>query len=217
MNNMLWRYRLWITLLALGLLAVGTCNSRRERYVESPRTENQKDAQQRVLRWLQEIRFQEADNPRIKAATTPPTYEAWLEEGKGFIGSVEIDILNRFLREGNPMVDSAQIAYALGWVGDRSSVPVLIQAVDDKIVRVRIEAATSLGRLGDARAVVKLCKAALKDSDANVRANAVSSLGRFDSQESRDCLEQALHDENAFVRQMAQRSLQELERHPSND
>ncbi len=80
-------------ILSLCLLSGLACDSRSQRPMELPRETRGDEAKERILAWLHEVRFQEADDPRSATLMKQPTYEAWLEEGKAFIGSNEVIIL----------------------------------------------------------------------------------------------------------------------------
>lgn len=198
-----WQLTAQLLLAAVGLI-VG-CGPKPEKPMVASNGK-QANAERQVLAWLGEVSFRDADNPRaVPPQTTQPSYEAWLRKGKQIAGAAPI--LNQLLASGDPRADGPQVAYALGWLGNESSVPVLLQALRSDEVRLRIEAAASLGRLGDAKAIPALCNAAAGDRDANVRGNAVVALGAFHGDEVQACLERALRDENAFVREMAARAI----------
>ena len=75
----------------------------------------------------------------------------------------------------------------------------LIQALKDEDKGVRREAASTLGRIGDAKAVEALILA-LKDRDRNVRREAEWALGEIGDKRALDALIQALKDEDRTVR-----------------
>ena len=69
-------------------------------------------------------------------------------------------------------------AWALGMITNRSTIPVLIDALDDEAWEVRDTAAKSLGRFKDARTIPALIKA-LKDPVPNVAISAAAALGEI--------------------------------------
>jgi cellulose synthase operon protein C len=72
----------------------------------------------------------------------------------------------------------AACAEALGLVGERDTVPPLIQALETTPAPVQARAAGALGRLGDARATVPLVRAYFV-GDAETRRNALWALARL--------------------------------------
>ncbi|MHC4563971.1 MAG: HEAT repeat domain-containing protein [Planctomycetota bacterium] len=141
------------------------------------------------------------------------TYDAWLEQGAAIrdVGP----ILNRLLERRDQRVFPAQVANALAFLGDASSVPILIDAAgsyeDEYAGPLRLEAVFALGRLGDPRAIPRLCQVLKDDESVNARANAANSLGSFDTPEVREALQNALKDDSDFVRSLARASLAKLD------
>lgn len=160
-----------------------------------------------VLKWLELVPFREVCGgliiPRI-------SFEEWIEVGRDLDGAEAI--LLTLLESEDPRVDPAQIAYALGCIGGSNSVPALISALGSQDVWVRIESASSLGRLGDRRAVPALCQIVAKDMDRNVRANACHALGLIGDNRAEPYLREALHDKRSFVRRHASEALLQLRR-----
>ena len=78
----------------------------------------------------------------------------------------------------------------------------LIQALNDKHLKVCEAAALALGALGDKRAVEPLI-AALHDKDSDVRETAARALGKLGDKRAVEQLIQALHDEDWRVRSLA--------------
>ena len=85
------------------------------------------------------------------------------------------------------------LALALGHLGDRQAVPVLLEALSDDDPETRIYAIWALGFLGDERAVEPLLELAQAD-DAGIRKMAVYSLGTLGALEARPTLQAALSD-----------------------
>jgi len=162
-----------------------------------------------VISWLKKVPFRDT-NPQHRAPgqTAPPSYDDWLREGKRIRGVKPV--LIKLLNSRDRRTDPAQVAHALGRLGDKSSVPPLVNALRDEDMWVRTEAAASLGRIGDPAAVDALCRVATEDDDHNVRANAVLALGSFQGAKVREYLERALRDKHGFVRKLAARSLRKV-------
>ncbi|MHC4714154.1 MAG: HEAT repeat domain-containing protein, partial [Planctomycetota bacterium] len=156
---------------------------------------HEKQTQRRVENWLSRASFGGLFFGRGPGADID--IDRWLAEGKSIPNVAPI--LCRMLEERDPQADLPLIAFALGHVGSRESVPALIDALGDSDLRTRMAAATSLGRLGDEAAVGPLGRLVASDPDDNVRANAVVALGEIDGPEARKYLERALDDESGFV------------------
>jgi HEAT repeat protein len=92
-------------------------------------------------------------------------------------------------------------AEALGEVGDKAAVPVLIKALKDND-DFRVRAAEALGKIGDKSAVPGLIEA-LKDPDYLVRRNAAIILGEIGYKEAQPGLIEALNDADDNVRRIA--------------
>lgn len=138
-----------------------------------------------------------------------PPYEVWLDQGKRIPDIAQS--LTELLENGDETIDPAQVAYALGWLGDGRCVPGLIKSLESEDIYLRIEAAFALGHLKDERAIEPLCKALGRDPDSNVRANAANALGSFRGPEVINCLEAATLDKNTFVREMADSALKKMD------
>jgi len=166
-----------------------------------------------VIEWLQQVPYADADNPCPSSRPEKKIdYETWFRSGRQIKGS-EAALL-KLLRTHDSRVDLAQVAYALGWVGGSPSVPVLIEALGSDNSRVRVEAAASLGRLGDSRAVEPLCKRLSHDSDNNVRANACVALGMIGDYRAESYLHSALSDKSEFVAKLAKEALDRIAKKP---
>jgi hypothetical protein len=172
---------------------------------------NDMKAERLTLEWLKQVDFREADNPHaaVTAPASQPDVEDWIRRGEKIEGIATA--LDRLLKERHDGTDPAQVAYALGWLGNWRSTPVLVGALESRDVYVRIEAAAALGRVGDTRAVDPLCNCLANDPSSNVRANAALALSRFDSNDAKRCLEVAASkDKSLFVRDIAAKALHEI-------
>jgi HEAT repeat protein len=85
----------------------------------------------------------------------------------------------------------------------------LVRDLEDESRMVRRDAAESLGKLGDARAVEPLI-VALEDKDSSVRSSAANALGRLGDACAVEPLITALGDEDQQVRWTAAKALGEL-------
>src|ERR1051325_4384520 len=156
---------------------------------------------QRVLAWLAELPVLHDDTLQRPEGSPRIRHEQWLAEGRT-IPHIE-PVLRELLPEHDAKMDLPKIAYALGWLGNRDSIPPLINALADSDVALRIEAAAALGRLRDSAAVPALCRAAVNDSDANVRANGCAALGNIGDRRALPTLETASRDKHPFVAELA--------------
>jgi HEAT repeat protein len=159
----------------------------------------------KVIAWLEKDRFGDRDNRFKDAPSSSLTYEEWLAEGAR-MERVET-ILCELLRTQEEEVDLAQVACALGYLGDRTSVPVLVTVLDSIDSSLRVEAAASLGRLKDPSALAALGERALRDPDLNVRANAVVAIGEIGGPQAEAYLKASLEDEEEFVVSLAREAL----------
>ncbi len=85
--------------------------------------------------------------------------------------------------------------------------PVLIEALKDDNVKIRIHAARGLARTGSTRAIAALTAALAADSRAGVREDVVSALGRIGGPDVVEPLTRALEDKSLRVRLRATRNL----------
>ena len=92
---------------------------------------------------------------------------------------------------------------------DPAAVPALIDALKDKDLGVRRNAAWALGRMKDPQAVPALIKA-LKDESSYVRRAAAVALGEIKDPRAVPALIEALKGENDFVRENAAWALQAI-------
>lgn len=100
-------------------------------------------------------------------------------------------------------------AFALGEAGVPEAVPLLIEALGDRHVRLRATAASWLGSMNDVLAVLPLTQC-LKDSSEPVRCIAASSLGYLCDKTAVPFLEVALDDPKKRVRREAAKALRRI-------
>lgn len=107
-----------------------------------------------------------------------------------------------------------RVAFALGWIADKrkEGVGALLRGLDSSDIRLRIEAASALGRQGDA-SVLPVLEALIKNEreDVNVRANALIAVGRIGSPSSEPTLRSMLANENPFLVTCAREALRLLD------
>ncbi|MBX3144670.1 MAG: HEAT repeat domain-containing protein [Trueperaceae bacterium] len=97
-------------------------------------------------------------------------------------------------------------ARAMAYLGDRAAAPALSEALRDEHWRVRMTAASSLGRL-DVRDFETGLRAALTDPHQRVRRAAAAALGRVGTEASKQALQRALDDDDREVRAEADKAL----------
>jgi HEAT repeat protein len=100
----------------------------------------------------------------------------------------------------------------LGCMGPdaKAAVPALIEALEDKRMSQRCEAARSLGRIGpEAKAAIPALKGLLQASDDSLRLESLVALARIDTQDESHiaALSECLKNESASVRITAVRAL----------
>ena len=98
----------------------------------------------------------------------------------------------------------------------RAAIPILIKLLDDDYYVPRVNAARTLGSLGDSEAIGPLMEM-LSDKDGNVRTAAAEALGAIGDIRAVPRLITALEDEYYSVRMEAASSLERLGWHPAND
>jgi HEAT repeat protein/beta-lactamase regulating signal transducer with metallopeptidase domain len=97
-------------------------------------------------------------------------------------------------------------------VSSSSAITALIETLADANAAVRVAAVSSLGTLGDPRAIAALAKALREDTDARVREAAAYSLGEIDDTRAVPPLLEALKSERAAnVREKIVKALGELD------
>lgn len=111
--------------------------------------------------------------------------------------------LNGLVLGDNDLMKAAA-ADALGWIGDKRAVTVLLTALHEaeKHSAVREVAAEALGRIGDVSALNALIRA-LRDDSEWVRRAAAVSLGELGDAGAMNALGDALSDESALVQDAA--------------
>jgi len=109
--------------------------------------------------------------------------------------------------EGHVIVEAVK---ALGWIG-KPAVESLIQAMEDAGSSYsRGQAARTLGRIGDARAVDPLLQVFINDKNNYVRGEAARALGEIGDTRAVALLLQALNDKDDKIRVAAARALGEM-------
>jgi HEAT repeat protein len=132
-------------------------------------------------------------------------FNVWLPRGKRLCG-VE-PALRTLLATRDQTVDLPLVAYALGFLGNSNSVPVLIGTINSEDWALRILSVVALGELRDVRAVKPLGSLLGVERDVNVRANIVVALRKIGGATAVSFLETAARDEDAFVRKIAKDAL----------
>jgi HEAT repeat protein len=109
-----------------------------------------------------------------------------------------IQPLKKVLKRESPDL-RAEVARALGKIGDARAVDALIEVLKDEDSYVRKNVAWALGKIRDARAVDALIEA-LKDEDRGVRKNVAWALGEIGDARAVGALIEALRDKDSKVR-----------------
>jgi ATP-dependent DNA helicase RecQ len=111
-----------------------------------------------------------------------------------------------------PAGDRSRRVYRLGEMGSPSGVPELIVALEDLNGNVRRLAASALGKIGDARAVLPLLALLAQEEKPQVRQYAVKALGKIRDPRARPVLQRIAADETerAYTRRAARDALQRL-------
>ena len=100
---------------------------------------------------------------------------------------------------------------ALGERPDSKFTPILITALNDEDAGVRANAAMSLGKIGDSKAVLELIKLVDKKSEKLlVRRNAILALGLIGDTTAVPSLLELVQDENAMLRNAAKAALKKI-------
>jgi HEAT repeat protein len=127
------------------------------------------------------------------------------------IGASAVSLLGRSLISDHPVV-RGRVAEILGAIGDRESVPMLLDALTGEFYTVRTKAATALGQIRDPAAIPALVSA-LKDQEPEVRIAASRALGKFADPQTFEALGNVLLDDPQIeVRQAAAQAFGETGR-----
>ncbi len=132
-------------------------------------------------------------------------FRSWLDEGKRLPDPEPV--LRGMLERREKTADLALVAYALGFLGNRNSVPPLVNALGSGDWTLRALSAVALGELRDARAAEPLGKLLVADPNATVRANVVVALGKIRGPAALRFLEKAEEDDDSFVARIAKELL----------
>ena len=123
-----------------------------------------------------------------------------------------VPILNQGVHEGDSF-QRWEAIYCLAMVHNDESVPLLIAILSDpdEEVRLRQEAANTLGNIKDPRAIPALV-AALRDPESGVRWRAAQALARLGDKSVIPALKEALaREEDEFAAQQIQHAIETLE------
>ncbi|WP_395857005.1 HEAT repeat domain-containing protein [Cystobacter fuscus] len=168
---------------------------------------NEKD----VLDWVRQAPFSDP----VKQQQFPNfSYDDWLARGRALPNVVEtlIVLLERENLE-HPSGDGMRLAYALGWLGDkrRRGIDALLRGLGSKDITLRVEAASALGRQGDASVLPTLEKLLTNPGeDINVRANACIAIGRLGLPAGEPILRETLKSKEPFLALCAKEALRLL-------
>lgn len=166
-----WRQQWFFILEALGRLSHGPARDELLRLVQDPKFAAQTDA----ATFLYEVGERRA----------LPLFRRLLEES---------------LRgKHQPGMDTLT-AFALGAMKDAEGVPALLVALKKGRLDVRREAASSLGLIGDAKALDPLLEAVASTPDRPLRVRALIALGRLGGANAVKAVQQALRDGDPAVR-----------------
>ncbi len=136
--------------------------------------------------------------------------------GLSFVGAEAPHALRKFASSKHPAVRSAAIA-ALGEqihsLNDEAAIKLLLEALDDPISDVRIEATILLGKLNEPKWAYKYLTSKLKDENADVRKNAAISMVKLNLNKEIDHLLIREHIEpNSEVLKVIRFAIQELKK-----
>ncbi len=108
-------------------------------------------------------------------------------------------LVTRLVEDQDPIV-RRRAAEALEAIAGPTAVAGLARGLADPVAEVRLAAVRGLRRLDPESALAELSRVAIEDPSYDVRVQAVSALGETGAPEAGLVLEQALVDENEFVR-----------------
>ena len=178
--------------------------------VQATRTEDA-DVREIALRALARIADPRAVGPLLDALRSS---EVWLAPRIADIlsrhGELVVDPLIALLEQPGRQPARAWAANILGEVHAERAFPVLVRSLGDLEDEVRGKAASSLGRLGDRRAVPYLLEHLLSDPAPFVRARIAGALGQFGSADVIDRLVRALGDPAWWVRMRSVEALEQI-------
>ena len=164
-----------------------------------------------LIAWVREAPF---DDPAAMHKTPKFSYDDWFARGRSMPQAVEtlIELLKREDLQ-HPSGDGMRLAYALGWIGDKrkEGIQALLRSLGSQDIKLRIEAASALGRQGDSTVLPILMKLMEDEKeDINVRANACIAIGRIGNHSSTASLKRLLQNDNSFLVTCAKESLRLL-------
>ena len=110
------------------------------------------------------------------------------------------------MRDADPVVRAASVSAWREILGQTTATAVEPSLADGS-AKVRAEAASAVGALGDAAARPVLEQLVVGDADATVRRNAAWALGKIGSAQSRTALLAATHDKSGLVNGVAKAAL----------
>jgi len=123
--------------------------------------------------------------------------------------------VNKAILEAYQSNDSklkASAIYAMGKNCNTSWLPMLLKELANPNVKIRYEAATACGELGEKEAVPHLIELVNDaDVDDEVQLAGIRALGKIGGNEAKECLEQCLDNSSEVIRQAAEEALHELE------
>lgn len=119
------------------------------------------------------------------------------------------DQLVRMLSDGMPLARHAAIVDALGWSADHAVLPALMRASTSDDIEIRCAALRAVAKLGHP-AAGPWVQAALGDSNANVRIQAVNSCAALRLVDAVPMLRQMCSDPELWVRLRAEEALAQL-------
>lgn len=132
------------------------------------------------------------------------------------IGSQAVPkLLNAATKESKPRIRKWSLQ-ALGAIGDRKAGSLLIKALDDKRMTVKLHAIRGLSRMNYRRAakdisrMIKDISRMIKDTSGGIRVNAIDALVCLRAKSVGAILVQSLQDQQWYVRQHAAKACEEL-------
>lgn len=126
--------------------------------------------------------------------------------------------LQQELSSGDHPVTTSQIAFALKYFGDESSVFALIRESRNKEdIFARMHAIDALASIADTRAIAPLCDFVRdKSEDVNVKLHAINALSILGGVEAEICLKAASKDGGNLVKEHADMVLKQMEKKDSH-